>query len=181
MTDVKDEPADRSSPWNWPVEWAVDEKFWREVATRTIAGILTLVFLGLPSIIYLLSTGIMTPNQGIPILIGVGLLLALLLIYTGAQLVIRGVAKRAINRIIEMANPTTTMLLGYGPTETFEYSRRILAAPPEQREALIKGFSEASQKQMRKQLLRLRYRSVLSGVATAVIGAVAVMTPLFNK
>lgn len=31
-----------TKPWQWPNEWARDEKFWRDVATRTASGLLTL-------------------------------------------------------------------------------------------------------------------------------------------
>ena len=39
---VDDEAAEnnRMRPWRWPAEWVRDEKFWRDVATRTASGIL---------------------------------------------------------------------------------------------------------------------------------------------
>jgi len=39
MTDIEPEKP-KVSPWLWPLEWWVDEKFWRDVATRTIAGLI---------------------------------------------------------------------------------------------------------------------------------------------
>lgn len=35
----------KSKPWQWPGEWMRDEKFWRDVASRTLAGALV-VFIG---------------------------------------------------------------------------------------------------------------------------------------
>jgi len=29
-----------SEPWRWPAQWFKDEKFWREVASRTVSGII---------------------------------------------------------------------------------------------------------------------------------------------
>jgi hypothetical protein len=31
----------KSKPWQWPGEWMKDEKFWKDVATRTVSGVLT--------------------------------------------------------------------------------------------------------------------------------------------
>lgn len=82
-----------SRPWRWPAEWAVDEKFWREVATRTIAGILTLVFLGVPGLIYAVSVGALTPDQAAPIWIGIGLFLGVILLYVAAIATIGAVSR----------------------------------------------------------------------------------------
>jgi MFS family permease len=38
ISGMADEEVSR--PINWPREWLHDEKFWREVATRTVAGII---------------------------------------------------------------------------------------------------------------------------------------------
>ena len=32
------EKEKQSKPWQWPGEWMRDEKFWRDVASRTLAG-----------------------------------------------------------------------------------------------------------------------------------------------
>ena len=37
------EEAKSSKPWEWPGEWMRDEKFWRDVGSRTIAGYLVVV------------------------------------------------------------------------------------------------------------------------------------------
>ena len=30
----------KSKPWQWPGEWLKDEKFWKDVASRTLSGVL---------------------------------------------------------------------------------------------------------------------------------------------
>lgn len=35
-----EEPKPRTAPWQWPAQWFNDEKFWREVASRTVSGII---------------------------------------------------------------------------------------------------------------------------------------------
>ncbi|QHF24215.1 hypothetical protein GTU73_09455 [Rathayibacter sp. VKM Ac-2804] len=47
-----------SRPWNWPREWWYDEKFWREVTTRTIAGVLAALIVLLLSYLTALILGI---------------------------------------------------------------------------------------------------------------------------
>lgn len=76
-----DEQQQRKSPWDWPLEWSRDESFWREVATRTVAGILTLIFLGTPLVLYAMFSRALTPDQGVPILIGAGEALLVLAAY----------------------------------------------------------------------------------------------------
>ena len=39
------ETEKKSTPWQWPLEWWHDEKFWRDVASRAVAGIIV-VFVG---------------------------------------------------------------------------------------------------------------------------------------
>ena len=42
MSEEMTEKEKAIKPWQWPGEWARDEKFWRDVATRTASGLLTL-------------------------------------------------------------------------------------------------------------------------------------------
>lgn len=37
------EAEKQSKPWQWPGEWMRDEKFWRDVGSRTIAGFIVVV------------------------------------------------------------------------------------------------------------------------------------------
>ena len=30
----------KTVPWQWPIEWASDEKFWRDVSSRALAGLI---------------------------------------------------------------------------------------------------------------------------------------------
>lgn len=39
------EPAGKTPFWKWPGKWVKDEKFWMDVATRTVAGILAAAFI----------------------------------------------------------------------------------------------------------------------------------------
>lgn len=34
------EVDEKSKPWRWPGEWIRDEKFWKDVASRTLSGVL---------------------------------------------------------------------------------------------------------------------------------------------
>ena len=38
MTNPAEEPTSR--PWQWPREWFHDEKFWRDVGSRTLAAVI---------------------------------------------------------------------------------------------------------------------------------------------
>jgi hypothetical protein len=35
---------DQSKPWKWPGEWFRDERFWRDVGSRTLSGLIVLFF-----------------------------------------------------------------------------------------------------------------------------------------
>ncbi|MCS5733389.1 hypothetical protein [Herbiconiux daphne] len=63
-----DTPKPPTAVWRWPVEWVREEKFWRDIGTRVLAGVITaaVVYLGALLLGYL-----HTPE------IGAGLTLAL--------------------------------------------------------------------------------------------------------
>ena len=64
-------PAKQSPPHKWPGEWVRDEKFWREVATRTVAGILALAIPGFVAFILLSVAGFLqTPDAWVTVIIG---------------------------------------------------------------------------------------------------------------
>lgn len=65
----------------WPTHWAGDEKFWREVATRTMAATFAALIIGLPVVIYTAAIGKLDWSIAAPILIGVALVLALSFLY----------------------------------------------------------------------------------------------------
>lgn len=43
MIKPKDEVEVVSKPWQWPSEWAKDQAFWRDIATKTISGLVIAV------------------------------------------------------------------------------------------------------------------------------------------
>ncbi|SIN91269.1 hypothetical protein SAMN05443544_1817 [Agromyces cerinus subsp. cerinus] len=90
---VSNEPPGKSSAWNWPAEWAVERAFWREVAARTIAGVLTILIVGVPALIWAALSGVLTWDMVAPALIGFGLFLVVLIVYVTLLLVIRAVAR----------------------------------------------------------------------------------------
>ncbi len=45
MAEMESDAEAKSKPWQWPLEWWHDEKFWRDVASRAVAGIIV-VFVG---------------------------------------------------------------------------------------------------------------------------------------
>ena len=66
MTSSDDAPVEQPAkpkvkPWRWPIEWWHDEKFWRETATRTVAGALVVIL----GFIYARTAGYITaPDTG---------------------------------------------------------------------------------------------------------------------
>lgn len=71
MTDSPSTP--KQSPWyRWAGEWRRDEKFWREIATRTIATLLALFITSVVAYVSLLVTGFLAqPNAWVSIIIGI--------------------------------------------------------------------------------------------------------------
>lgn len=90
----------KSNPFFWPAEWAVDDKFWREVATRTLAGVLTLLLLGVPVLLYAWSSGTITDATFFPIAIGAGIFVGSIVIYVIALLIVRWVSFRGTRETI---------------------------------------------------------------------------------
>ncbi|MDQ0825394.1 membrane protease YdiL (CAAX protease family) [Arthrobacter sp. B2I5] len=76
MTEQTEEKAPARA-WQWPLEWWHDEKFWRDVATRTVSGLVVLLI----GYIVAVASGLL----GIPDLRKV---LAVLLVFAGAALVV---------------------------------------------------------------------------------------------
>lgn len=64
MTEA--EVAEKSKPWQWPGEWMKDEKFWKDVASRTLSGVLAV------GIIYLY--GLAVGYFKTPVIVGTTLL-----------------------------------------------------------------------------------------------------------
>lgn len=71
----------RSRAITWPAKWAREESFWREVATRTAAGTLALILLGVPTLIVTAATGSLTGEVLWTIVVGVCLTVLLVLLW----------------------------------------------------------------------------------------------------
>jgi Mg2+/citrate symporter len=94
MSDGK--PPEASRPVYWPAEWAVERAFWREVAARTLAGVFTLVVVGVPALIYAGASGVLDSDQVWTILIGIVLAAVVVVAYV---LVLRGSRRRERSKI----------------------------------------------------------------------------------
>ncbi|MDO9396389.1 MAG: hypothetical protein Q7T71_07585 [Herbiconiux sp.] len=87
MTDPRD---DEASPWRWPGQWMREEKFWRDIGTRVLAGVVTaaVVYLGALVLGYLHTPEV---GEGVTIaLAGAAAVLCAL----GAVAALRGVRRR---------------------------------------------------------------------------------------
>ncbi len=101
MDEPKHAAGDRPSVIDWPAIWARDEKFWREVATRTIAGALALVLLSGPSVIYLMIAGQLSASVVFPILIGLAFVVLAIFIWWIVRSIGRMVERRGLRRAVE--------------------------------------------------------------------------------
>lgn len=102
MTELPEPPRRRAPALDWPIEWSRDEKFWREVATRTVAGMLALVFLGAPTLIYLMLAGGLSARVGVPILIGIGMMFFAVGLWWATRSIVRLVESRQLRKVLEL-------------------------------------------------------------------------------
>ena len=65
------------SPWSWPASWARDEAFWRDVASRTVSGILVVFISGLVGYVGLVAGGVLAGPINWVIIVVVGVILVL--------------------------------------------------------------------------------------------------------
>ncbi|WP_146188130.1 hypothetical protein [Mycetocola zhujimingii] len=49
MTDAREN--EKAQPLKWPLEWWRDEKFWRDVASRALAGLIVVALTGLVALV----------------------------------------------------------------------------------------------------------------------------------
>jgi len=89
MSDDLELPA--GSAWRWPLQWVREEKFWRDIGSRVLAGVLTaaIIYLGAVVLGYL-----HTPEIGAGLLVALRLAAAALLGAIGAVL-LRSVVLRS--------------------------------------------------------------------------------------
>jgi len=146
------EPTPQKSPWNWPAEWAVERAFWREVGTRTIAGILTILILGVPGLIYLLGFGLLTFGQVAPILIGLGLSTLVLVSYVLVLRRIRRKERLELLRALLDEQPISGSPVS--PEDVLAFStqqmREVLSRYPTRSQADVTNAAKAS---LRKQII----------------------------
>ena len=174
-----DELREVSSPWNWPAEWAVDEKFWREVATRTIAGILTLALLGFPGLVYAMTTGVLTAGQAIPIIIGAGSILVIIGAYAIVQVISRGVAKKAIIDALKKSGPSSFTAITT-PWGSALFATKLIRASSEERKNLVVQFNLGLQEQLLFTIKRQAAVSIFAGVAAFIAGLIVPIIPLLK-
>lgn len=105
------EPPEVSPAWRWPAEWAIERAFWREVAARTLAGVLTLVVIGVPALLYAGASGVLTFDRVAPILIGVGLALLIAVGYVAALAFIGRLERRRIARVISASESSVRVTI----------------------------------------------------------------------
>lgn len=174
MTD----PDEKSSPWLWPVEWSTDKKFWREVAARTIAAVLSVCILGLPGLVYAISAGVLTKDVGIPIIIGAAILVGVIAVYALAFYVIQRFAlKQLISEINRNAPPHLDLT---SPSVVLKYARKLMKAGPDERAELLRDYPAATSKAILDTLTHFFYRMLAAAIVAAVAGLISVFAPLFN-
>jgi len=145
----------------WPAEWAVERTFWREVAARTLAGVFTLVIIGVPALIYAGITGVLQPAQVWTIIIGIALAGVVIV---GYIFVIRAFRRRERQKIQRaMADADV---------------RRLVAMVSE--EDLEKIFKETTQKVGTAQRWFSIQASVSTLLAVATAAAAALAPTLFR-
>lgn len=129
----------KTSPFFWPAEWAVEHAFWREVATRTLAGILTLLFLGIPAVLYAWRTETLKDSVAVPIVIGAIIFGGLIILYVIALLIVRAVTFRGTRKKIKTDKSFT------GPIPSAAQLSRVLGD-----EELSTHFSKAVLERLKK-------------------------------
>jgi hypothetical protein len=159
MSDAKS--PDVSQPLYWPAEWAVDRGFWREVAARTLAGVLTLVTIGVPSLIYAAASGVLTFDQVGPILIGVALVVLGAVAYV---LVLRSIGRRGRRKIAEAISVAEARLRS-----------------PSLTAAQIKSISAQRSEEIDRAQKRLRVTVNLVSLAALLVTAVTVLWPISSN
>jgi hypothetical protein len=155
---VSDEkPLEVSPPVYWPAEWAVERGFWREVAARTVAGVLTLVILGVPTLIYASVFGLLKGDQLGPILIGIAGTAAIVL---GYILVLRMIRKRTERTVAAKKFAKAADL------------RRALLTPEE-----LARIKEEAEKEINETYRRSRAQSFVTTAVAVLFGIAAALLP----
>jgi hypothetical protein len=144
-----------SRPLYWPAEWAGERSFWREVAARTLAGVFTLVVIGVPALIYAGASGVLTWDRLGPILIGLALAALVVLAYVAILRVILGIERRKLAQA----------------SRTFEVSSNGQALSPEELLALVDALAHTTDA-VGKQAFRWSLATTAAGVLSAFLALV---------
>jgi hypothetical protein len=152
MNDPEHAQSDRQRVIDWPAIWARDEKFWREVATRTIAGAFALILLGGPSVVYLMIAGQLSASVVVPILIGLTFVVLALVIWWIVRAVSRAIERRSLRRAVERDAEAQHAGIIPSTSELRQYVREFQAA----REARGDPFGEALEESMTRRPQRLK-------------------------
>jgi hypothetical protein len=172
MTITDQSIPNDSSAWNWPAEWAVERTFWREVATRTVAGILTIVVLAVPGLIYAAIFGLLAPRQVIPILIGIVLFALVLLTYV---LVLRTIRRREIRKIKSALERDETK---WGPIPTVS---ELIGVSAEERDLILSVYSQMTQQSVRELAKSATRNVILTTLAAVVASLVVALAPAYFR
>lgn len=190
MTSPPERPQHRADFLDWPAQWGRDERFWREVATRTLAGLLTLILLGGPSIIYLMIAGQLSTEVVVPILIGIGLVLFLIVAWWIVRKIARRVEKGRLREAVEKDPSVGSDATKLSPSDLrrlvdeFLEKRRERGDPfGEELEASMRPKSEGLAKlsdETRAHMNRIErastiWAAAITGLVTLVAGVVAAL------
>jgi biopolymer transport protein ExbB/TolQ len=137
---------------DWPAEWAKDEKFWREVATRTIAGAFALVLVGAPSVVYLMIAGQLSASVVIPILLGIAFVVLAIVVWWVVRKVSRAIERRSLRRAVERDAEARRPSIIPSAADLQRFVREFQAG----REARGDPFGEALEDSMRPKSERIQ-------------------------
>lgn len=144
----------------------MERAFWRDVATRTIAGVLTILILAVPGLIYAGIYGLLTPAQVAPILIGIAGFAALVIGYLSVLWVIRLTTRRNIKKTLERENRDAVL--------TPSVWARFQSSKGE-RDRILSDFDQSTQNDVRR-LVNISHW--VSAGATAVAAGIALVPVL---
>lgn len=161
MTSTDQRPQENSSAWNWPAEWANERTFWREVAARTIAGVLTIVILAVPGLVYATIFGLLRLDSVLPILIGIALFIVVLIVYI---FVLRGIRRKESSEI------EGVLAKDESRSESTPSPEAIMRSSVEERKRFMSAFSKATQDGV-SQAERIAREANRRATRAAVIGA----------
>lgn len=170
MTNANLQSRQQSSAWNWPAEWAVERTFWREVGTRTVSGVLTIVILAVPGLIYATVFGLLTLDQVIPIFIGIALFAVVLTAYIFLLRVIRRSEIKKIAQALLAENK--------GRTELLLTPEQLMGFSDAERARIISLYSKSTRDGIGKAEKFAQLAAMVVTLLSGIVGIVAGIIPL---